>query len=296
MDLITSINIFKQVVRLGSFTKAADQLHLSTAMVSKHVAFLENHLQARLLTRTSRRVSTTEVGQQFFAEASEALALLDQASERASAGRLKPKGQLKIAAPGWLATPQFAQWLADYHALYPEVTIVLGLDNRHVDLLSEGYDLALRVTDEPLPSLIVKPIATIEFFLVASHTYLAERGNPQTPQDLAHHQCILPTHTVIQQTLTHEQDVVNYHLPAVMYTNDTLMEYHLVKSGLGIAYLPHPIIQDDLKTGTLVRVLPDYEHNSAILYAAYINREYLSAKVRTFIDFLSQKIQNQSWI
>lgn len=294
MDLVSSIKIFRQVVLKGSFTKAADYLQISNAMVSKHVAFLETHLQARLLTRTSRRLQITEVGQQFFDEASEALALLEQASERASAGLLKPRGQLKVSAPGWLATPQFAQWMAEYHALYPEVTMHLALENRRVDLLTEGYDLVLRVTDDPLPSLIVKPIATIDFLLVAAPSYLAKRGSPQSPDDLVQHQCVLPSQAIINPVLTHKQTQVTYHLPAVAHTNDTLMEYHLVKAGMGLAFLPHPIIEEDLKNGSIVRILPDYHYQSLTLYAAYINREYLSAKVRSFIDFLVEKNKHRS--
>lgn len=289
MDLVSSIKIFRQVVRQGSFTKAAEHLQISTAMVSKHITFLEKHLQARLLTRTSRRIQITEIGQQFFNEASEALELLDQASERASSGLLKPKGQLKISAPGWLATPQLAQWIAEYRELYPEVTIHLALENRRVDLLSEGYDLVLRVTHEPLPSLIVKPIATIDFLLVASPSYIAKRGLPKKPEDLAQHHCILPTHAIIPPILSQDNTEYHYELTAIMHTNDTLMEYHLVKAGIGVAFLPRPIIQNDLNTGELLHILPDYNYQSSTLYAAYINREYLSAKVRTFIDFLVKK-------
>lgn len=291
MDLITSIKIFKQIVIQSSFTKAAEQLNISTAMASKHVAFLENHLQARLLTRTSRRISVTEVGEQFFTDASEALELLEQATDRASSVLLKPKGQLKISVPGWLAIPCFAEWITEYHQLYPEVQVILALENRRVDLLAEGYDLVLRVTDDPLPSLIVKPITPVDFLLVGSQQYFLQKGQPKTLEDLAKHQCILPTHASLEQIFKADAATYAYELPAIVYTNDTLMEYHLAKAGLGLSYLPKPIIYNDLQAGELIQVLPEYQHPPLTLYAAYINREYLSAKVRTFIDFLVPKIR-----
>ena len=294
MDLLTSIKVFRQVVMRGSFTKAAEDLNMSTAMASKHVTHLEQQLQARLLMRTSRRLHLTEAGQLYFDEAGQALDLLKQASANASSGVKQPKGTLKITAPGWMAIPQFADWLAQYHQQYPEVLVHLNLENRRVDLVTEGYDLALRVSNDPSPSLIVKPIDQIQFYLVASPEYLARHGHPQTAEQLQQHKGIMPTYTNLSQVITYaDKSSANFEIPPSILTSDTLMNYRLALTGMGLAYLPEPILLEDLAAGRLVKVLTQEQYQPVTLYAAYINRQFLSAKVRTFIDFLSQKIQEE---
>ena len=294
MDLLTSIRVFRQVVMRGSFTKAAEDLDMSTAMASKHVTNLEQHVQARLLMRTSRRLNLTEAGQMYFDESGHALDILQQATANASSGAKKPKGTLKITAPGWLAIPQFAQWLAEYQERYPEVMVYLSLENRRVDLVTEGFDLALRVTHDPSPSLIVKPIDHVHFYLVASPAYLAKHGTPQVPADLLNHRGVLPTYTNLSNVVMHmDKAETEFVLPPAILTSDTLMNYQLALAGVGLAYLPAPILFDDLDTGRLVRVLEDYSYAPVTLNAAYINRQYLSAKVRTFIDFLAEKVHEQ---
>lgn len=294
MDLLTSIRVFRQVVMRGSFTKAAEDLDMSTAMASKHVTNLEQQVQARLLMRTSRRLHLTEAGQMYFDESGQALDILQQASANASSGAKQPKGTLKVTAPGWMAIPQFAEWLAEYHQLYPEVLVHLSLENRRVDLVTEGYDLALRVSHDPSPSLIVKPIDHIRFYLVASPEYLQRHGTPEQPADLLKHKGVLPTYTNLSNVVMHMDNAETaFVLPPSILTSDTLMNYRLALVGMGLAYLPEPILIDDLATGRLVRVLEDYQYEPVTLYAAYINRQYLSAKVRTFIDFLAAKIDEQ---
>jgi DNA-binding transcriptional LysR family regulator len=294
MDLLTSIRVFRQVVMRGSFTKAAEDLDMSTAMASKHVTNLEQHVQARLLMRTSRRLHLTEAGQMYFDESGHALDILQQAGANASSGAKQPKGTLKITAPGWMAIPGFARWLSEYHELYPEVMVHLSLENRRVDLVTEGYDLALRVSHDPSPSLIVKPIENINFFLVASPDYLAKYGTPTKPADLLNHKGVLPTYTNLSNVVMHmDKAETEFVLPPSVLTSDTLMNYQLAKVGMGLAYLPEPVLFEDLADGSLVRVLEEYQYEPVTLYAAYINRQYLSAKVRTFIDFLAEKIRER---
>lgn len=294
MDLLTSIKVFRQVVMRGSFTKAAEDLNISTAMASKHVTNLEQQIQARLLMRTSRRLHLTEAGQLYFDESGQALDILQQASTNASAGVKQPKGVLKVTAPGWMAIPQFADWLAEYHRLYPEVLVHLSLENRRVDLVTEGYDLALRVSHDPSPSLIVKPIDNIQFYLVAAPEYLQRYGRPESMADLSQHKGIMPTYTNLSQIVINaDKSAAVFDIPASILTSDTLMNYRLALAGMGIAYLPEPILLEDLATGRLERVLMHEHYAPVTLYAAYINRQFLSAKVRTFIDFLAEKIQHE---
>ncbi len=292
MDLFKSIQVFQQVVKSGSFTKAADELNISIAMASKHVTFLENHLQVRLLTRTSRRLHLTEVGENYLLESTHALELLEQAAASASIGTIQPKGTLKITLPAWLANDKLANWLHEYRQMYPNVTLALDINNHFVDLIEEGYDLALRATANPAPSLIVRPLIEMPFLMIATPTYLQGASAILEPNDLNHHHTLLPSYTDMEHlTLQRNEEKYELHLQAAATANDTRFLHLLVRNHHGIAFLPESLVEEDLYHGRLQQVLPDWTIDSVTIYAAYINREYLSAKVRTFIDFIQAKIQ-----
>lgn len=292
MDTLFSLKVFRQVVECGSFTRAAAQLNISTAMASKHVRHLEQSIQAKLLHRNSRHLHLTEAGEQYYRECSYALDTLHHAAAKAAQGTDQPQGELRITVPIWFANQLFAQWISEYCQRYPAVHPNISLDNKHNNLIADGFDLALRVSDTPAPSLIVKPLADIHFQFVASPTYLAHHRLPQTPEDLLAHHIILPTYTDMSQLSFHKagQNTI-LHLQSASSSNNTLMIYQLVLAGTGIACLPTWLLQNDLANGKLHPLLPDYHIRTVTLYAAYVDRAYLSAKVRSFIDFLSEKIQ-----
>lgn len=294
MDTLFSLKVFRHVVQNGSFTRAAEQLDISTAMASKHVSHLENTIQAKLLHRNSRNLHLTEAGEEYYRQCSYALDTLDTAAQKAAGGADKPQGMLRVTMPLWFANSLFSGWLAEYRTLYPEVTLDLVLDNRHVDLIAEGFDLALRVSKTPSPSLIVKPLAVIQFVLVASPEYIGRYGKPATLEEVVRHQAILPSYTnhrnvEITHTASGEKSTLS--LKPVMLTDNTLMVRELVKSGGGIGYQPLMVVQKDLEEGTLVRLLPEYTMINDQLNAAYVDRAFLSAKVRSFIDFIDAKIR-----
>ncbi len=292
MDLLTSIRVFHQVVKSGSFTQAADDLDISTAMASKHVSHLEAHLQARLLTRTSRRLSLTEAGSHYLEESSLALEMLEQAGRTASAGAVNPKGTLKITLPAWLANDKLSRWLHDYKQQYPDVTLSLNINNHFVDLIEEGYDLALRATAKPSPSLIVKPLLKMPFFVVATEQYLQQARPITSPLDLAEQHCLLPSYADMEHLQFNQGDeVCTVHVQTGASANDTRFLHLLARNHHGIAFLPESLVEEDLQNGRLQQVLPAWSIPTVTIYAAYINREYLSAKVRTFIDFLNARIQ-----
>ncbi|QEY23671.1 LysR family transcriptional regulator [Neisseria animalis] len=293
MDTLFSLKVFRQVVQNGSFTRAAEQLGISTAMASKHVSHLENSIQAKLLHRNSRNLHLTEAGEEYYRQCSYALDTLDTAAQVAAGGTDIPQGTLRVTMPLWFANSLLSRWLVEYRRRYPEVTLDLVLDNRHIDLIAEGFDLALRVARTPSPSLIIKPLAKIEFVLVASPDYLAEYGTPATPEEVMNHQAVLPTYTDMRHLnavckSSGETTVID--LQPVMQTDNTLMIRSLVKAGGGIGCQPVWAVQKDLEEGSLVRLLPDYTMMCEQLNAAYIDRTFLSAKVRSFIDFLNEKI------
>ncbi|STZ76881.1 LysR family transcriptional regulator [Bergeriella denitrificans] len=296
MDTLFSMKVFRQVVQNGSFTRAAEQLDISTAMASKHVSHLENTIQAKLLHRNSRNLHLTEAGEEYYRQCSYALDTLDTAAQVAAGGTDKPQGTLRVTMPLWFANKLLSRWLVEYRRRYPEVTLDLVLDNRHIDLIAEGFDLALRVAKTPSPSLIVKPLAKIEFVLVAAPDYLAEHGTPATPEEVMRHQAVLPSYTDQRHLeVVHRQSgrTAVIDLQPAMQTDNTLMVRSLVKSGGGIGYQPLWAVQKDLDDGSLVRLLPDYLLACEQLNAAYVDRTFLSAKVRSFIDFLTEKIHSE---
>ena len=288
MDTLTSLRVFREVVESGSFVAAASRLGLSTAMASKHVAHLERQLGARLLNRTSRHLSLTEAGTVYLEQCREALDSLQAGEAAIGLSQEAPRGVLKITAPVWCATRRFADALAAYKLQHPEVVVDIRLENRKVDLVEEGFDLALRVTREPSPTLIVRPLCTLQFHLVATPAYLRRVGHPKDVAALERTGAILPTYVNLDGLeLNSPAGKLRLHLAATMKTNDTTLSYHAVHAGLGLAYLPDWLVADDLKRGDLEPVLPGFDAPSLTLFAAYTSRKYLTAKVRSFIDFFS---------
>lgn len=297
MDTLFSLKVFRQVVQNGSFTRAAEQLNISTAMASKHVSHLENTIKAKLLHRNNRNLHLTEAGEEYYRQCSYALDTLDTAAQKAAGGTDKPQGILRVTMPLWFANDLLSGWFVEYRERYPDVTLDLELNNRHVDLIAEGFDLALRVSKTPGPSLIIKPLAKIHFVLVASPEYLRQHGTPTTPEETMLHKAILPSytnqrHVEIVHMPTGTTSIL--HLTPVIFTAHTLMVRELVKAGGGIGYQPFWAVRKDLEEGTLVQLLPEYSMITDQLNAAYVDRAFLSAKVRSFIDFINEKIQQMN--
>lgn len=288
MDTLTSLRVFREVVESGSFVAAANRLGLSTATASKHVAHLERQLGARLLNRTSRHLSLTEAGTVYLEQCREALDSLQAGEAAIGLSQEAPRGVLKVTAPVWCANRRFADVLAAYKLEHPDVIVDIRLENRKVDLVEEGYDLALRVTREPSPTLIVRPLCTLQFHLVATPAYLKRVGWPKGSVDLEHLGAILPTYVNLDGLeVTGPAGKLKLRLHATMKTDDTTLSYHAVHAGLGWAYLPDWLVAEDLKRGELKRVMPGFDTPVSTLFAAYTSRKYLTTKVRSFIDFFS---------
>ena len=280
MDTLKSMMVFRAVVEQGSFTKAADHLNMSVAMTSKHLHHLEQYIQAKLLNRNNRRQSLTEIGQSYYAECCHALDTLATARTVAQQGTVMPQGRLRIIAPLWFATPYFARLLAEFQALYPQIQLSLDLENRFTDLIAQGYDLALRVVGTPQENLIVKPLTEIPFYYVASPAYLAQHGTPSSEAELATHQGVLPNYTNLDLPLLTNHD-----------SNNTLMLAEMIKAGMGLGALPKWLVDDAVARGELVQLFP-LDKPSPMLYAAYMDRAFLSVKIRCFIDFLSERLND----
>ncbi|MBR0795343.1 LysR family transcriptional regulator [Bradyrhizobium jicamae] len=289
MDTLTSMRVFCLVAELKSFVAAADRLNISPAMASKHVMQLEKRLGTRLLNRTSRRVSLSESGAIYFEQTRPMLESLDEVETAVSKATVVPRGMLRLTAPVWMANPGFAGILADYQVRYPDVRLDVDLSGRMVNLVEEGFDLALRATGAPDPALIARPIARVAFRMVASPAYLDRVGRPTQPTDLSgqallHYALYSPGESISFQGEGGTQ-TVKFN-PVLRSGNETLLHLAALR-GMGLAFLPQWLVADDLAAGRLVHILPEQVIFEGRLFAVYPSRKYLSAKVRTFIDFIA---------
>jgi DNA-binding transcriptional LysR family regulator len=286
-DTLTGIRVFCRVVELKSFAAAARQLGLSAAMVSKHVMQLERRLGNRLLNRSSRHLSLTEAGAAYHARTLPLLEELDHIESTLSQSAQQPRGTLRITAPAWFANPQFTTILSRYQRRHPHVSLDLDLAGRMVNLIEEGFDLALRVTRTPGEALISRPLCSVSFRFVATPEYLRDVGTPRTLRDLARlpflYYSLAPLTDLTTQGPHGEESVrLNSRFKC---TNESLL--HLAAlHGMGIALLPDMLIEADLKAGRLQVLLPDYPVPSVPLLGIYPNRRHLSLKVRSFLDFM----------
>lgn len=298
MDTLLSLRVFCAVAELKSFTAAAGRLGLSPAMTSKHVMHLENRLGSRLLNRTSRHVSLTEAGSLYFNQARQMLDGLDEVEAAVSNVTVTPRGILKLSAPVWIANAFITDGLAEYHQRYPEVILDMDLSGRIVNLVDEGFDLALRATaSENLDSgLVARPLMDVIFQLVGSAAYLSRTGRPKRIADLDGHALLLYSGTNWDGSFpTNErkgQDTAK--LRPVLRTENQTMLHSAALTGMGLAFLPTWMTVPDIDEGRLEVLLPEELNFTIRLYAVYPNRKYLSAKVRTFIDFWASRTQRGS--
>jgi DNA-binding transcriptional LysR family regulator len=292
MDRLTTLAVFVKVVDAQSFAGAARDFGLSPAMVSKHVQALEARLGARLLNRTTRRLSLTEIGRGYYQRARQILADLEEADRAASDLQAAPRGVLKVNAPFSFGIRHVASAIAAYLTAYPEVTVDVSLNDRYIDLLAEGVDVALRIGRLADSSLIARRLAPIRMVLAAAPAYVARHGQPSAPKDLARHACLLYTYaaTADEWRLTGPdgRDEVVRVSGRLLANNGDMLRTAAV-DGLGIALLPSFIAGEHVRSGALVRLLPGYAAPEGALYAVYPPGRHLSAKLRSFIDFLATR-------
>ena len=287
MDRMTSMATFVKVVESGGFSAAARTLSMSPSMVTAHVQSLEERLGVRLLNRSTRRVSLTEVGHAYYERCLQILAEADDADQIAQALQSTPRGTLRlntsIAIP-----PLLAPVIAEFVALYPEASVSLTMTDRMIDLVEEGFDLAVRNMSVPDSSLVVRRVATYRFVVCGAPGYLAARGIPGQPADLSHHNCLVYSHSAWGSEWRFagpdgEQSVaVEGNLQA---NSDNALRLAAVH-GQGLALAPSFLLIDEIKSARLVPVLTEFLQTEHAINAIYPHRHHLSAKVRSFIDLL----------
>lgn len=296
MDLLASMRTFNAVFEHGSFTAAAEHLGISKALTSKYIAQLENHLDARLINRTTRKLNFTEVGQAYYLRCKELLDELDELESAVQQQQSTPKGTLRIAAPINLGEGLISQVLADYLKRYSNVSIDLVLADRFVNLVDEGFDLAIRVGQLSDSTLIARKLAQINTVLCASPEYLAINGKPETPDDLNRHNCIIDTNINNSETWSFHQDNHSYQVKVSgqFRANSAESVHKMLLQGSGIGMSPSFVVNNDIQNGELKQLLSDYQTSEYGIYVVYPHNRHLAAKVRTLIDFLVDFFRNRT--
>jgi DNA-binding transcriptional LysR family regulator len=292
MDALADIAVFVRVVERGSFTLAAGELDLSRAVVSKYVSRLEERLGARLLHRTTRRLSLTEAGAALFEASRGALERIEEAEGAVAQLQSEPRGRLKASAPMSFGILHLGPAIAEFARAYPRVSLDLRLDDRFVDLVEEGIDVAVRIGTLTDSSLVARRLATTRTLVCASPAYLAEHGEPEAPEDLAAHNCLiysyLSTANVWRFTGPGGRQIpvaVN----GSFRINNGIMLGEAAAAGRGILLTPSFYVAPLLRDGRLKRILPGYRLPELGIHAVYSERTQVPPKVRVFIDFLAQR-------
>ncbi|MEX0707293.1 MAG: LysR family transcriptional regulator [Woeseia sp.] len=298
MDTLNDIAFFVRVVDSGSFTAAAERLNVSKSVVSKYVSRLENRLGARLLNRTTRRLSLTEVGRVFYERSRDGLADIENALAEVSALQGTPRGTVKLNVPMSFGILHVAPALPEFLRLYPEVSVDMRLEDRKVDMIKEGFDVSIRISELPDSSLVARQLAPCRHAVVASPGYLEENGTPRIPDDLRRHKLVAYQY---QESPTQwhfrakDNKAASVPLGGSMTLNNSLAIRAAILKGAGITRTPTFIVGEDIKEGRLIQLLKDYETLEVSIYLVYPDRRHLSPKVRAFVDFMSERISERPY-
>lgn len=287
--LVNEMVLFYYVVRFKSFSQAAEKCNVSKAYVSKHIAQLEQELQTKLLFRNTRQLSLTEAGEIFYAQCEKLFALAQQGYDNMAQLRHQPTGTLKISVPPALAMYVLTKPLAEYQQRYPDVTLNVVLESQLVDLVQQGYDLALRSSATlPDSSLIARKLTSLRYMLCATPQYLKKHGALDHPEQLAHHRiAVYSTSNAMQQLefiRGNRQFPIN--VEGKFQSNQIDLIAKMVMASTCAAVLPEFMVADAIKQGKLTVCLPKYRLPAKPLYLLYPQREFVPLKVKAFIDLL----------
>jgi DNA-binding transcriptional LysR family regulator len=292
MDRLVSMRVFVQVVDSGSFAAAAKALNASPASVTHHVQALEDHLGVQLLNRTTRKLHLTEVGRNFYEHSAKILMQVEEAERCAAALQTTPRGQLRVNTTEAFARV-LAPLIAEFCAAHAEVTFDVVTSEHMVDLVEGGFDLGFRPGQLPDSSLVSRRLGFGRLIVCAAPAYLEQRGTPRTPQDLAGHNCL--TYPTFERDLrfTGPEGVSAVEVKGNLRSNSWVLLRRAALVGQGIAMLPVVLAADDVRDGHLIRLLPEYDLGEVAIHAVYPASRHLSVKVRSFLDFLVQRMHEQ---
>lgn len=289
MDRLKAMRVFVEVAERGSLSHAADSLDMSRAMVSRYLAELEEWAGARLLHRTTRKLSLTSAGGEMLPRYRQMLALEDEMQAAVTAPEAAPRGILRLTCSVWLGQSYLARAVADYVKRYPATAVDMQLLNRSVNLVEEGIDLAIRITNDLDPNLIARKLGLCRSVVCASPAYLREHGTPQRAEQLALHNCL--TYSYFGKSLwafSRDGQPVSVPVGGNVSANETAALLEAARQGVGITMQPLQAAAPWLDTGELVAVLDDYRPRDLGIYAVYASRRHMPATLRTMLDFLAE--------
>lgn len=292
LDRVTSMQVFVRVAGLGSFSAAARALHLSQTMVTKHVAALEERLGVKLLHRSTRKLTLTEGGRNYLAACERILAEIEEAEASASLERIEPRGVLRLNVPLTFGFRHIAPAIPEFTRLHPAVSFDLGLADRYVDLIEEGWDLAIRIGRLKDSSLVARRLAPCRTVVCAAPSYLKEHGIPQTLDDLARHNCLgytLPSAIGANRWTFGPEGEIVVPVQGNLRANNGDALLAAAVAGQGLIYQPTFIVGDSLRDGSLVPVLGGYPTYQPGIHAVLPSARQAPAKVRAFIAFLAAR-------
>jgi len=295
MDRLTSMTVFTKVVENTGFSAAGRRLNMSATMVSNHIQSLEEHLGVRLLNRTTRKLSLTEAGRAYYERCSQILAEIAEADEAVGELQSTPRGVLRLNIAQALQ-PVIGRTIAEYVARYPEASVDMTMTDRMVDLVEEGFDLAVRIPPVAAANLIVRRLTSFRLVLCGAPAYLARHGTPAVPSDLAAHNCLNYQYHPFGQDwrFTSGSGEVTVRISGNFRCNSAVALCAAAVRGQGLLLVPRFLVAEDLRAGRLVSLLSDLLPIEFGVEALYPHRRHLSAKVRAFIDLLTRHFSLES--
>jgi DNA-binding transcriptional LysR family regulator len=291
------MSTFVKVVDAGGFAAAGRALKMSPSTVTAHIQSLEDRLGARLLNRSTRNISLTEVGRAYYERCLQILADVDEADSVAQALQSTPRGNLRLNASVTIP-PLLAPVIAEFTALYPEVTLTMTMSDRMVDLVEEGFDLAIRLLPVPDSSLILRRVGTYRLLVTGAPEYLARRGTPSTPAELVHHNCLSFSYSPwgTEWRFSGPDGEQSVPVNGNLETNSANALRFAAVEGQGLTLMPSYLVADEIRAGRLVPLLTGYSRAEYPINALYPHRHQLSAKVRSFLDLMTKTYRdNPAW-
>ena len=290
MDTLNGFTVFTKVVESGGFSAAARELNMSKSAVSKHIAKLEDHLGVRLLNRTTRKLSPTEVGATFYERARRIVQDVEETERAVSALHAEPRGTLRINVPMSFGILHIAPALPDFLSRYPDIKVDMVLNDRVVDLLDEGFDVAIRIARMPDSTLITRKLAPFRQALCATPAYWREHGIPTCPSQLKDHNCLIYSYLLSgnEWAFRGPEGKISVKVSGNIHANSGEALRAAALKGAGVLLSPAFIVKEELISGDLQAVLTEFCETDLAIYAVYPHNRYLSAKVRAFVDFFAK--------
>lgn len=296
-DVFSAIPIFVAVVESGSFSLASERLGMTKSAVSKRISSLEDNLGTRLFHRSTRKLTLTESGEEFSDYARNSVYIAQQGITAATINQGSPKGTLKINAPMTFSRLHLAPHLKEFLDLYPDIRVILSMDDKVVDMIEGAYDVGIRIGELKDSSLIARKLAKCNSVVCAAPEYLQRNGTPNTPHDLKDHNCIYYSlfQAGVEWTFLKADKKLKVEPTGNFIVNNSDVICEMLLQGLGICQMPTFIVQRYLNTGQLVKVLTNYDLPDHSIFAVYPERRHMPKKVKVFIDFIEEKLHSVYW-